>query len=99
MNVEFLLADNGVTSTVEKVISVPSQPGDPVFYSNSSSLTPERYVVHFLKTTLCEFEQTSVILVATYLGCHTSCSSQLTLCHFRRGRGNPDTSLAVDVYT
>ena len=42
-----LAAGNGVASTFERVISVPSQPGDPVFYSNSSSLTPERYVVCF----------------------------------------------------
>lgn len=40
-------AENGVASTVQKVISVPSQPGDPVFYSNSSSLTPSRYGVSF----------------------------------------------------
>ena len=41
-------AENGVASTVDRVISIPSQPGDPVFYSNSSSLTPERYVVCLL---------------------------------------------------
>lgn len=38
-------AENGAASTVEKVLSVPSQPGDPVFYSNSSSITPAQYKV------------------------------------------------------
>lgn len=39
------VVENGVASTVDRVISIPSQPGDPVFYSNSFSLTPERYEV------------------------------------------------------
>jgi hypothetical protein len=34
---------NGVKSTEERTLVVPSQPGDPVFFTDSSSITPSRY--------------------------------------------------------
>jgi len=38
-------AVNGVKSTEDVTLVIPSMPSDPVFYTNSTSITPSRFGV------------------------------------------------------